>query len=299
MLDFNIEYYRTFYYTATLGSMSKAAEAMFVSQPAVSMAIRNLELHLSVKLFVRKTHGMEMTAEGKQLFEHVNTAFGELIAGENELKKTLKYKKETIRIAATETPLYQLLLPNLAAFRKKNPGISISISGSTAADALELLTGRKVDFAMTVMPMDLPDGIILHKGPVFRDVLIAGPVFLKQFTEPVTAREIAEYPLITVAKGTSARDQIDRWFAEKGILFQPAFTVNTSSMILPFVKEDLGIGILPEFFAAPIPEGTNVRILPQAEPFFQRQICIAVNQDIFLPDLCRTFIEELLQPENA
>jgi len=159
MMQFNMEYYRMFYYTATFGSMSRAAEAMYITQPAVSTAIRNLEKQLSARLFVRKAHGMELTPEGKRLFEHVSTAFGELAAGEEELRKTLQYQEETIRIAATETPLYHLLLPGISVFRQRHPEINFQISGTSTAETLSLLGKQKVDFAMAVTPLDLPERI--------------------------------------------------------------------------------------------------------------------------------------------
>lgn len=64
----NLEYYKVFYYAASYGSITKAAVALSVSQPAVSQAIRQLEESLGAKLFIRASRGIRLTAEGEQLF---------------------------------------------------------------------------------------------------------------------------------------------------------------------------------------------------------------------------------------
>lgn len=84
MTDFNLEYYRAFYYVAQYGSISKAADALYLSQPAVTRSIQKLEEELRCVLFTR-TRGMQLTYEGSVLFEQVRAAFGALAAGEKEL----------------------------------------------------------------------------------------------------------------------------------------------------------------------------------------------------------------------
>ena len=70
----NLELYRVFYIVAKNGSLTKAKEELFISQPAVSQAIKQLEIQLGGKLFIRTSKGMELTGEGKVMYEYVKQA---------------------------------------------------------------------------------------------------------------------------------------------------------------------------------------------------------------------------------
>ena len=294
MLNFNLEYYRAFYYVAKLGNMTKAAEALFISQPAVSRSIQSLENSLQTTLFVRRSHGMELTPEGTALYAHVEAAFEHLLSGEEEVKRTSRYNETTIRVAATETPLYHLLLPKIESFRQMYPHVHFQISGSSTEETIALLRDNRVDFALAVSPLgELPDLKILD-GPVFRDVLVAGPEFSPLAQEVMTAEKLSAQPVIAVRKGTSARRHIDFWFQEQGVFFLPAFSVQTSSMVLPFVLRNLGIGILPEQFAREALERGRVIQLCQDRPFHSRQIYAVLPKSAMLPKICGTFLSHLL-----
>lgn len=296
MAHFNLEYYRTFYFVAKFGNMTRAAEALYVSQPAVSRAIQNLEASLNATLFSRKSHGMELTPEGKALYEHVDAAFELLTNGERQVANTTALKCQVLRIAATETPLYHYLLPKMETFRKTHPDARFLFSGSSSADTISLLLRGQADLALAVSPlpdMDLSELCVID-GPVFHDILVAGHNYFHLAGNTLSAEQLSELPLISVAKETSARKLIDRWFQEQGVFFQPAFSVQTSSGILPFVMHNLGIGIVPEFFAAELLSQKKILQLHAVKPFCPRSIHVLHRADSPLSTLLDEFLLYLL-----
>ena len=82
----NLSLYRIFYATALAGNISKAADELFISQPAISQSIKKLEQSLDTALFVRSSRGVQLTEEGELLFSHVKSAFQTLEAGEHQLR---------------------------------------------------------------------------------------------------------------------------------------------------------------------------------------------------------------------
>ena len=82
-MNINYELYKIFYHVAICGSISKAADAMYISQPAVSQAIKNLEDKLGGKLFIRTKHGILLTEEGNLLFQYIKTGIEAFQNGEN------------------------------------------------------------------------------------------------------------------------------------------------------------------------------------------------------------------------
>ena len=122
------DYYRIFYCVARYRSFTKAAGALMSNQPNVTRAIKNLENELGCTLFVRSNKGVELTPEGKMLFEHIKVAFDHIQAGEEELALDRSLKKGVVSIGASEVALHCLLLPILKRFHETYPGIKIRVS---------------------------------------------------------------------------------------------------------------------------------------------------------------------------
>ena len=100
----NLELYRVFYTVAKCGSLTRAAEELFISQPTVSQAIKQLEGQLDTPLFNRTHRGMELSEQGgKQIFDIVERALGQLETAENKLKEINQTATGTIRISASDT----------------------------------------------------------------------------------------------------------------------------------------------------------------------------------------------------
>ena len=83
----NLNNYRIFYTVASLGNISRAADALYISQPAISKSITKLEEGLGVTLFSRTSRGVSLTEEGEILYQHIGNAFDSINQGEDEIKK--------------------------------------------------------------------------------------------------------------------------------------------------------------------------------------------------------------------
>lgn len=122
MLDFNMEYLRTFYYVASLKSISKAADALYITQPACTQTIKKLENYMGTELFYRKSRSTELTPAGALLFKHVRQGFHAFLNGEKELVRSKEHSAGTLSISATETPLFSVILPMLSTVQGTTSG---------------------------------------------------------------------------------------------------------------------------------------------------------------------------------
>jgi len=292
-LDLNLEYYRAFYHVARLNSISKAADALFLSQPAVTRSIQKLENHFKCKLFLRTAKGMKLTSEGEVLFSYVAKAIEELIAGEKELNRIMKYEGGKLEIAATETALYHYLIPKMEVFRKNHPEVYISVVGNSTPETITLLRNGIVDLAFGVSPiMDARDLTITEVSD-FHDIFIAGSAYNHLKERLLSVKEVSELPIVTVEKGTSARSHLDLWFEEQGILFDPEYSVRTSTTMLPFVERNLAIGIVPSLFAQELIEQGRAFQLNVEKVIPPRRIVFMSKSDNQMSSLCRHFITYL------
>lgn len=296
MIDFNLEYYRAFYYVARLGSITKAAEALFLSQPAITRSIQKLETQMTCQLFLRSPKGVRLTREGDVLFTHVAKAFELMITGENELKRLAQYDVGKLEIAATETALYHFLLPKIEAFRTCYPNIYIHVTGSNTPENLQMLRNGVADLAVAVTPIDDRYDLEVTHIRDFQDIFIAGMAYKHLKGKCLTLKEIFEYPIVTVEKNTSSYKQLNRWFEENGILFEPDYSVRTSTTVLPFVERNLAIGVIPSLFAEELIYANRIFQLQTEKKIPHRTIAIVCNKIITMSALCKRFFDFLLQP---
>lgn len=298
MLDFNLEYYRTFYYVATLGSITKTAEALFLSQPAVTRSIQKLEEQFKCLLFRRVSKGMKLTKEGCVLLEYVSEAFHQLMEGEKKIKQMTSFEAGQLEIAATETAIYHFLLPKIKIFRDAYPQVDVHVTGSSTRETIEMVLNNSVDLAIAVTPVPENDNISIYEGFLFQDIFLGGPHYAHLKGKKIPLTELLEYPIVTVEKGTSARENIDRWFAEQGILFEPDFSVRTSTMILPFVESNMAIGVIPSLFANNSVEKAGCFEIMTDQMIPARRLAIISRKDEDMSALGKKFSQVLLKNEN-
>lgn len=177
MESFNLEYYRAFYTVAQTGNVTKAAELLCLSQPAVTRSIHRLEESLGCKLFTRVSRGVRLTVEGTALFSHVDSAFKSLSNGERELKRLAAFEAGTPIIGAAETPLYHFLLPKLGQFREMHPNVTLQLQGSSTHETIQMLRAEQADVVLAVSPLTDVEDLSVTELASFRDVFVAGPRF--------------------------------------------------------------------------------------------------------------------------
>lgn len=293
-MDFNLEYYRTFYYVASYSSISKAADSLCLSQPAVSRSIKKLEEKLGCQLFQRVSSGVVLTSEGEILRKHVAQAFSAFQQGEQEVGHLAAYKMGTIKIGTTETPLYQCLIPILVEFQKRYPQIRMDITGCITAELGDNLKNGAIDVAFAVSPLPSDMNCRTHPLEPIEDVFIAGPAFSQLQGRCVSLEEIMTHPIAYVDPHSSAGGYLADWFAQQKMTFQPQFTVRTSTLVLPLVESGLAIGIVPRSILSRSHPDQGIFELKLEQQIPAREILLAVNETLPMSAVCREFVASIL-----
>ena len=278
----NYEYYKIFYYVAKYQNFTRAAVELDNNQPNISRSVKNLENTLGCVLFSRTSRGVKLTAEGETLYSHIVPAILQIEAGEKELLMQKELKSGIVSIGTTETALSEVLLPVLDTFHKKFPDIRIRINNSTTPAAMNALKSGSVDFAVVTSPVEYDDEFEIVNIKDFNDVPVCGKemAFLKE--KIIGIGELKEHPLISLSKGSSAYDFYSKIFAENGLKYAPDTEVATADLILPLVKNNLGIGFLPKNLVESDLESGEIFKLNLKEKISSRQICIAENKNVSL-----------------
>lgn len=274
----NLEYYRVFYHVAKLGSITLAAEELFISQPAVSQAIRNLENNLGGSLFYRTPKGVRLTPEGELLYSYVSRGYDYLIQAESKYRELFALETGEIRIGASDMTLQFYLLPYLEQFHKQYPGIRIKVTNAPTPVTLESLNAGRIDFGVVSSPVSGYKDLTVRPVCTIQDSFVAGSRFSELDGRLVGLAELREYPLICLEPNTSTRKHLDSFFMKAGVKLEPEFELATSELIVQFALRGLGIGCVMKKFAQRQLEGGTLFEISLRSPLPERHICV-VKQD--------------------
>lgn len=271
----NLEYYRVFYYVAKLGSITMAAEELFISQPAVSQAVRHLEDALGGSLFLRTPKGVRLTPEGEVLYSYVSRGYEYIVQAESKYRELLNLEDGEVRIGASDMTLQFYLLPHLEQFHKKYPKIRIQVTNAPTPDTLEHLRSGRIDFGAVSSPVNAEKGLKLIPVCRIKDIFVANDRFAALKGRTAEPSELGEHPLICLERNTSTRRHVDEHFKSLGIALEAEFELATSELIVQFALRGLGIGCVVGNFAEKHIASGELFEIQLTRPVPGRDICVA------------------------
>ena len=287
----NYDHYKIFCKIAELGSISKAAENLYVSQPAVSLVIKQLESELNVQLFFRTQKGVIPTAEGELLYSYVKQGCNIINTGEEKIKELTKLDAGEVRIGASDMTLRFFLLPYIEMFHKMYPNVKIKVSNAPTPTTVRGLREGSIDFGTISGPLDPIPNFNYREVKTIRDILVANDLYKSLRGKSVALSEIAEYPYIILEKGTSTRRHLEQYFLANGVEIKPEIELATSDLIIEFAKRGMGLAFILDSFAEDLiasGELFEINLKPAIEP---RQFYIITHKDIPLTSASKKFLE--------
>lgn len=299
MID-NLALYRYFYETAMAGSISAAAKKLYVTQPAVSSMIGNLEKELNTTLFFRTSRGITLTPEGAMLFDYVKNAFAFLEAGEDKLRDISNLSGGVLRIGASDMTLRFFLLDHIQSFHDSFPGVHLTVTNAPTPQTLAALKGGSLDLGVVSGPLFDDDAFERVEVRQIEDVFVATPGTVTA-KNPLTYEQLGSYPLIMLEKDTSTRRYVDHHIKEHcdpARLPVPAIELATSDLVLEFAKRGIGIGsVVKDFAKEALDNRTLVQITLKSPPP-PRSFYLVYLKNIALSSAARHFIEAVCSPQS-
>ena len=283
-----LDYYRIFYETARYSSFSTAASHLYISQSAISQCIQQLEKDLKTTLFIRTRKGVNLTQEGRLLFQKVETAISCIEQGESILDRISHLESGTLTIAAGDTIVSKYLLPYLEKFHAIHPDISIELANSYSAEMLKMVKEGKADLAFVNMPA-FDDELCIEPCMQIHDVFISGADFNEK--EKYSWKEISDLPLILLEKNSSSRNYIDNCFKEKNIELKPQIEIAAHHLLIQFASIHLGVScVIKEFSKNEIDSGSVKELIiePNIPP---RNIGYAYMKNGYLSVAAKEFLK--------
>lgn len=278
------------YYTTVVkyNSITKAAKHLFVSQPTISLSIKELEDEFDTKLFHRNNNQLDLTPEGRYL----NTLALNLISEyENVTNKFNKYLKKTEILKIGIPPMLGtfMLPPIIDEFSKSHPSVQMQLTGIGSVANIKAVENREIDIALTVITPNQEvskniEYVKINETSLLFSVHKSHKLAKKKM---INVNEIGDTPLILMHEGTLQSQIIQEEFKKNNL--NPVIQIRTNQLYT--IKELLAYGKLGAFlFNQMINEADDIVFIPFEEEI-KLDIILAWNKDAFLPDIARSFID--------
>lgn len=257
-------------------NFSQAAEALNTTQPAVSLAVKELESHYGVALFERMNRRVYLTPAGEALLATAQ----DVLRGFQEAEETLGQGRPlALRVGANVSFGEAGLAQVLGRFRQEHPQVRLRALVANSDKIQSLLAENQLDVGIV-------DGLgvseRLRAQPLYQEdlVLAAAP---GRFPAPATVEELAALPLLLREPGSGLRSSVDRVFSQQGLAPQPLLESTSTAALAQAAKAGLGVAILPEALAQR-ESGLQVGAVPEVR-FFRQFACALHRQKAPSPAL--------------
>ena len=242
MLNFTLRQLQVFEKVASHLNYSRAAEELYLSQPAVSMQIKQLEVNIGLPLFEQMGKKIFLTEAGRELFHYSRSIAQQLAEVEAVFDEMKGLGKGRLTLSVVNTANY--FTPRLLAkFCKLHPGISVTLQVANRNAVLKQLADNSTDLAIMGQP---PDGLYIGADPFMDNplVVIAAPDHPLARLKRVKFARLAQETFLSREPGSGTRSAMERVFSEHGIQPRISMEMETNEAIKQAVQAGIGLGIL-------------------------------------------------------
>jgi len=278
---------RAFSYAAQTGSISRAAEKLFLSQPSVSLQVQALERELGVTLFERRGPSIRLTPEGRILYELALP----LVQNIDALPETFADRRGRLdtgelNIAAGESTILYILPEAIKRFTELYPNVRVKLHNVTGRDGLAMLRADEADFAVGSM-LDVPEDIAYFPIFTYHTVVICAPEHPLARKKRVRLEDIGPHGLILPPRHLSTWRLVDLVFHQHGVDYKVALEAGGWEVIKKYVELGLGVSIVTDIC---LTGKEKIVSRPLDRYFPHRSYGVVLVRNKFLPPQARRFI---------
>lgn len=293
-MGISLELYKVFYQVAQTQSFSQAATRLFVTQSAVSQAIKNLESQLQVPLFFRKTRQVSLTAEGKLLLAHVEQAINYLTVAESKIQEMRNLQAGEVHVGVSDTICKYFLLPTLATFNRRYPKVKIRVVNRTSPQILDILKKGTIDLGIVTLPVEKSSLSVVPFLPV-EDIFVAGERFAELKQRRVHLAELRSYPLLLLKRDSGTRSNLEIHLRKLRLELKAEIELESVDLLVQFARAGLGIAHVLRKSVSEELKHKDLFEVRTRENLPSRQLGIATLLQVPLSHSARRLIELLQQ----
>jgi LysR family transcriptional regulator, low CO2-responsive transcriptional regulator len=234
---------RAFHAVVAAGGVTRAAQRLAVTPPAISAQIRELERQAGLVLFERAGRSTRLTSAGETLADYTRRIFTLLDDAEHALSPPRAGARGRIRVAASDTAAAYYLGPFWRALRRDHPQLRIDVSVHNSGAVAAQVVSRAADLGVLAEAAAPPELVLV---PLVEDVLVVvvAPDHPLAARRAIDLRDVAAHPMIVRERGSATRDLVEREMARRGVAPRIAMEIDSNEAIKRAIEAGLGVGVL-------------------------------------------------------
>ena len=265
-----------FYIVALENSVSKAADNLHISQPAVSQNIKVLEEQVGLPLFYRTNKGVKLTNEGNEIFNYCKTIFRQVDLLNQRLQDLSTLDAGILNIGASDTICKYYLIDILKSFEEKYPKIRYRVTNCTTSESLTLLKQHSVDIAFVHGPITNNDYSCNHCLRL-DDVFVCSYDFddsnIKHFSD------LTRYRILLLEESSHSRKVLDSNLLRYNVKLKPKFELASLDLLIEFCKKNMGIICVSKQYIQKELENKELKIIDIKEKLEPRYISLVYDEE--------------------
>ena len=279
-------------------SLTAAAEALFVTQSALSHSMRKLEQQLGTRVWLREGRSLRLTQAGRYLLSVADRVLPQLALAEDRLRQFAQGERGTLRIGMECHPCYQWLLKVVSPYLAAWPDVDVDVKQKFQFGGIGALFGYEIDLLVTPDPLFKPG---LHFEPVFdyEQVLVVARHHPLADASHVEPRQLTQEVLITYPVATDRLDVYNRFLLPAGVTPKRHKTIETTDIILQMVASGRGVAALPRWLVQEYAGKVDVVAVRLGPRGIAKQIHLGAREADLQTDYLQAFIELARQPAPA
>ena len=288
----NLVQLKYFCAVCTYRSVSVASEYLYISQPTLSNAIKELENEFGVALFVRHHKGMLLTAEGEALYKMSKELLSRAERIENVMED-MGGKRKTLRLGVPPM-IGSLVLPHIyKKFLNEFSGVNLEITEGGREEILQKLKEDFLDMVFVPHNMPIEKNLVGQKIARLEVVCCAKKNSAKLAGETVTAENLKGVPLVLFKDSFFQTEEIKKWFAKSGISPEILLKTGQLSTVLSLISKDIAVGFL---FRNLIEKNEDMSAIPLKEKMYA-DVSLVRKKDAYVFESMKMF-SEFVKNEN-
>jgi DNA-binding transcriptional LysR family regulator len=286
----NLHQLRIFYFAVKYGSFSAAAEALYITQPAVTKQIQQLQAAHGVKLLNRFGKKMVLTDAGEALYSFADKIFQIETQAEENLRDFQQRKSGRLRIHASESFGAYYLPSIINLFRKKYPKIHIAANIFTNQQIIENTLRLENDLGFISSSLEHKK-LVIHEVLEYRLILIAPPSHPLARKKSLDPLKLEGQSIIMHEKGSASRNIVDEFIRKNNLLVSVTLELSNNEAIKRAVEQGLGLSIISEHVVREEIERKKLKPIPLTDPTLKRKFYLIYHKDKYLSQPFQMFVQ--------
>ena len=251
---------RGFYEIAKGGSFTRAADRLYLTQPAISLQVKALEEELGQVLLDRTRQAARLTEAGEILFRQTTQIFEHLATAREEIDALHEVLRGRLVIGTSDTNCTYILPELLQRFRERFPDVELDMRNKMSPEVCQLVLDDEVDLGLATLPAHHRR---LSKEKLFtrQDVLVCPPDHPLAGRKRVRLATVAQYPMLVLEHGSRTRTLLDETFEQIDVDLQIAMSLGSVEVIKRFVEIGMGIALVPKVAVAEEKAADRLRVI--------------------------------------